>query len=174
MIRILPSGRGAGRVIRSTSEREGGKYISHDVPFPRDRVRLTNGLCILKCLALCRCSTILPVIGELVCEPGCCDRVCVNDGGTTTCDHCPDAGFSVEHSEFERGTRGGIELLDVCWCKARGDKLRLVEEWDTQNLPSSFVRSLPNGAGQTIGGPRSAPTLLPLAPVVLTDSLAPS
>jgi hypothetical protein len=53
------------------------------------------------------------VVGEFVCKSVSSDGVGVDDGGTSSSSHGPDAAFRVQDGEIERGTSGSIELLDV-------------------------------------------------------------
>jgi hypothetical protein len=114
MIRILPSGRGGERVIRSTGR--GRMQIVNRYVIRHDS-RLTDRLCVLVRLALRWRATVLAVVGELVCETSSCDGVRVHDGGTSTCDHGPDASIGVQNGEFQRSPGGSIQFLDVCYCK---------------------------------------------------------
>ena len=62
---------------------------------------LTDGLGILVGLALSRCAGVLSVVGKFIGKSVCGDRIGVNDGGTPTGNHGPDAPFRVEHSKLE-------------------------------------------------------------------------
>jgi hypothetical protein len=43
------------------------------------------------------------------------DGVGVDDGGTTTGNHGLDTALGVDDRQFERGTSGTVELLDICF-----------------------------------------------------------
>lgn len=73
----------------------------------------TDGLRVLVGLALGRGTGVLAVVGELVRETVRSNGVRVDDGGTTTGDHGPDAALGVEDGELEGGTGGAIELGNV-------------------------------------------------------------
>ena len=58
-------------------------------------------------------TRVLTIVGKLVSESVGSNGVRVDDGSITTGDHCPDASFGVQDSEFEGSTSGAVELLDV-------------------------------------------------------------
>ena len=74
---------------------------------------LTNGLRILVGLTLGGRTGVLAVVGKLVREAVRSNGVRVDNGGTTTSNHGPDASLGVEDGKLQRSTGGAIELLDV-------------------------------------------------------------
>jgi hypothetical protein len=76
--------------------------------------QLTDGLRVLVSLTFSWGTTIFTVVGELIGISMSGDSVRVNNTGTTTGNHGPDAALGIENSEFEGSTGRGIEFLDVC------------------------------------------------------------
>lgn len=109
MMRILPSGLGWPRVIKSTKK-------IHQILISRLTRRdceLTDSLSVLVSLSLSRRTRTLSVVRKLMSIAVSGDSVRVYHRCTTTSDHCPYMTLRVEDGGLERGTGGCVELLDI-------------------------------------------------------------
>lgn len=73
----------------------------------------TDSFGVLVGLAFSGGTRVLSVVGKFVRESMSGDSIGVYDGGTSSSNHRPDAALSVEHGEFQRGTGGCVEFLDI-------------------------------------------------------------
>ena len=68
------------------------------------KIRLTNGLGVLVGLTLSRRTRVFTVVGELVSESMGSDSIGVDDTGTSTSDHRPDATLRVQNGKLQGST----------------------------------------------------------------------
>ena len=54
------------------------------------------------------------------------------DGGSSACDHCPDASSRVQDSQFQRCTALGIKLSYVCFLPAHTQPSTTAQSYNTR------------------------------------------